>query len=49
MLATGLGITDNVIFHGKKYKDELDHIFNEMDIAAGYLALHRRNADTVQP
>lgn len=46
VLATELGISDNVIFHGKKYKDELDYIFNEMDIAAGYLALHRRNADT---
>lgn len=40
-----MGISENVIFHGKKFSNELNDIFNHMDIAVGCIALYRRHAD----
>lgn len=40
-----MGITDNVVFYGKKYSNELDGIFSEMDMAVGCIALYRRHAN----
>jgi glycosyltransferase involved in cell wall biosynthesis len=40
-LVLKLRLTDKVVFHGKKFNEELDEIFDTVHIGIGILALHR--------
>ncbi|WP_226036155.1 glycosyltransferase [Aquibacillus saliphilus] len=45
LLTESLNIEDHIVFHGKRTGENLDEIFDNVDIAVGCLALYRRNAD----
>lgn len=42
-LTKQLGLQDQVVFHGVMHGEELDKIFNSMDIGIGTLGLYRKN------
>lgn len=46
-LAKELGLTQEIVFHGKKFGKELDQIFNSSEIGIGAIAMHRLNLENV--
>lgn len=49
IVENNIELQDMVIFHGVKFGNELDEIYNNSDIALGSLGIHRLKLESVQP